>query len=559
MTRARELADSADKDFAGTVTVDGIVVDTDLQFATGATVTTILDEDNMGSDSATALSTQQAIKAYVDTQAVTVVVNDTTPQLGGNLDVNGNAITGSTVSINGSTGEFMITATENGPVALRYDNNLKLTTKSDGVDITGELQADSLDIDGDGDITGNLTLGGNLNLGDDDKAIFGAGSDLQIYHDTSSVDSKIVDTGSGNLRIMADNLRLQTAAGTANYATADNGGAFSLYHNGSAKLATTVSGCDITGILTADDVYVATSLRHEGDTDTYLYFPSAGDNIGLVTNGSEAMRIDSSGNLLAGTTSSPATLIATSSTEGFAYGNGLYQVTSRSGGVTAYFNRLTSDGSLVEFRKDGTTVGSITATSGDLAIDGGSSHTGLRFVSSYIQPRLNSSVSNGGIDLGGSAARFKDLWLGGGVYLGGTASTNKLDDYEEGTWTPTYGGSTSNPTVTHDTQEGRYTKVGNLVTIAFKIGTDVATGGSGNLLVNGLPFTPLTSAYFTVVAYNFTGANSTYNSDRPIYGFVTGSTIRVWRADTGNLQCSALYNGANCNRLFAVFHYYTSA
>jgi len=84
------------------------------------------------------------------------VVEDTTPQLGGDLDVNGNAITGSTVSILGSTGELMITATENGPVALRYDNNLKLSTKSDGVNITGELEADSLDIDGNAEISGTL-------------------------------------------------------------------------------------------------------------------------------------------------------------------------------------------------------------------------------------------------------------------------------------------------------------------------------------------------------------------------------------------------------------------
>jgi hypothetical protein len=34
------------------------------------------------------------------------------------------------------------------------------------------------------------------------------------------------------------------------------------------------------------------------------------------------------------------------------------------------------------------------------------------------------------------SARFKDLYLSGGVYLGGTGSANKLDDYEEGTWTP---------------------------------------------------------------------------------------------------------------------------
>ena len=35
--------------------------------------------------------------------------------------------------------------------------------------------------------------------------------------------------------------------------------------------------------------------------------------------------------------------------------------------------------------------------------------------------------------------RFKDLYLSGGVYLGGTGAANKLDDYEEGTWTPTLG------------------------------------------------------------------------------------------------------------------------
>ena len=102
---------------------------------------------------------------YTDTrvQAVSInnVVEDTSPQLGGNLDVNGNAITGSTVQINGAGGELMISATENGPVALRYDNNLKLTTKSDGVDITGELQSDSLDVDGDADISGDLNVVGS--------------------------------------------------------------------------------------------------------------------------------------------------------------------------------------------------------------------------------------------------------------------------------------------------------------------------------------------------------------------------------------------------------------
>jgi len=60
--------------------------------------------------------------------------------------------------------ETMGTFTENGAVDLYYDNGVKLSTKSDGVDITGEIQADSLDIDGNGDISGNLDVQGNLTI-----------------------------------------------------------------------------------------------------------------------------------------------------------------------------------------------------------------------------------------------------------------------------------------------------------------------------------------------------------------------------------------------------------
>jgi len=61
--------------------------------AANARVTTILDEDTMSSDSATALATQQSIKAYVDSAGgLSAVVDDTTPQLGGELELNGNYI-----------------------------------------------------------------------------------------------------------------------------------------------------------------------------------------------------------------------------------------------------------------------------------------------------------------------------------------------------------------------------------------------------------------------------------------------------------------------------------
>jgi hypothetical protein len=88
-----------------------------------------------------------------------------------------------------------------------------------------------------------------------------------------------------------------------------------------------------------------------------------------------------------------------------------------------------------------------------------------------------------------------DLTLSGGVYLGGTGSANLLDDYEEGTFTPAYEGSVSNPTVTYTTDftGGFYTKIGNRVIIDLEVRTSAISGGSGNLKITGLPFAPISS------------------------------------------------------------------
>jgi hypothetical protein len=96
------------------------------------------------------------------------------------------------------------------------------------------------------------TLTGNLNFGDSDKAVFGAGSDLQISHD--GLHSKIQDVGTGDLKIQATNLLLEAQDGT-NYIYAVDGTAVRLYHpdatNG-IKLATTSTGIDVTGTATMD-------------------------------------------------------------------------------------------------------------------------------------------------------------------------------------------------------------------------------------------------------------------------------------------------------------------
>ena len=100
-------------------------------------------------------------------------------------------------------------------------------------------------------ITGD-TMTGNLNMGDNVKAIFGAGSDLQIYHDGSN--SFIKDAGTGNLLIQSDaNTGFQNASGTEWKVEALTDGAVNIYYNGSQKLATTSTGISITGNATFAD------------------------------------------------------------------------------------------------------------------------------------------------------------------------------------------------------------------------------------------------------------------------------------------------------------------
>jgi hypothetical protein len=157
-------------------------------------------------------------------------------------------------------------------------------------------------------------------------------------------------------------------------------------------------------------------------------------------------------------------------------------------------DRKSTDGTIAEFRKDGTTVGSI--ASGDSGNEfkwygSFASGAGLGAYSNVsIRPLSNTGASaNGTVDLGHSSQRFKDLYLSGGVYLGGTGSANKLDDYEEGTFTPVMEGSTTNPSYGGG-KAGRYTKIGNIVHFSAYVDMNpYNSNGNGNIYFAGLPFT----------------------------------------------------------------------
>jgi hypothetical protein len=158
------------------------------------------------------------------------------------------------------------------------------------------------------------------------------------------------------------------------------------------------------------------------------------------------------------------------------------------GSTVLTVDRATSDGTIIDLQKSGSSVGVIGTEGNDITIDGGvSNHSGLRFSSPAILPRYNGVLADNQVDLGqtGSNYRFKDLYLSGGVYLGGTGSANKLDDYESGTFTPTVTWGSGSPSYS---ASGGYIKVGDIVTIRASISV-TSSGGSGIVSITNLPFT----------------------------------------------------------------------
>jgi hypothetical protein len=250
---------------------------------------------------------------------------------------------------------------------------------------------------------------------------------------------------------------------------------------------------------------------------------------------SERMRLDSSGNLLVGKT----TANTFNSTAGFeVQPNGLLANT-RDGGIVQIMNRLTSDGDIAVFRKDGTTVGSIGASSGDLVI--GTGVAGVRFNDSgpSVEPRAaNGNGNDGGIDLGLSGSRFRNLYLSGGVYLGGTGAANQLDDYEEGTFTPVLSTDNSDMVVSsYSAQQGYYTKVGNLVTVVLRISCSLTSVGTGDLKITGIPFNISNDGTILMYAGIAEGVSGFSVDPSYIAGFgLTTTQFRIRDASGNNIE-----------------------
>ena len=440
---------------------------------------------------------------------------------------------------------------EDGSVQLYYDNAQKFATTSAGIDVTGTATMDGLTVDNTGGSSSAVTVAGNdqanvrLTLDNNGaggnewefvgglhgannsaltvydktntakRAAFANNGDISFYEDTGTTPKFFWDASAESLGIgtSSPSAEVPLTAFYNNTSQFHFGGAQSgisnnTYYNGSTWVNRNAS---VGGSIFQMSTSGAFNFRRAGT--------------GANPTVSYSMTLDGSGNLLVGKTAA-----------GFANtghelrGGGSYAAFTRDGGTPVLVNRKSSDGTLVEYMKDGTTVGSIGASGGDLVI--GTGDTGIHFhdgVDSLIPWNVTTaSYRDAAIDLGTSTYRFKDLYLSGGVVFGatgGSVSSKTLDDYEEGTFTPTVTSGVTSPAYT--SQSGSYTKIGNLVYFQFRLDLSSGTAAVSQFKFGGLPFTSQSAA-------NYGGAWISYSA-----GFLDDFGTASWHIGPSNTEVFA--------------------
>jgi hypothetical protein len=367
------------------------------------------------------------------------------------------------------------------------------------------------------------TMTGDVSLGDNVKAKFGAGDDLQIYH--SGTGSYIEEVGTGNLFIEATNLRIKTASGE-NYMAADQDGAVTLYNNNSAKLATTSSGIDVTGSVTCDG-FTSTGID-DNATSTAITI-DASENVGIGTAspagilhldegaaddcrliaethaGGDSMILFTQGASGAGTPTWGIGLDATNDVLSIGFEDTGYNDFSLTGDSKFVIDNSGNVGigtaspnarlDLEDTVTNSPTMRLTCPSSGNPAIEfRATSNWQIKskaYTGTYaLDINYARNIYNGGLtisDNGAERVRFPSS--GGITFNGDTAAANALDDYEEGTWTPGFSFGGGSVGMTYSVQSGYYTKVGDLVTVScYCVLTNKGTS-TGNAAVTGLPFT----------------------------------------------------------------------
>ena len=273
----------------------------------------------------------------------------------------------------------------------------------------------------------------------------------------------------------------------------------------------------------------------------YINYTHSDNALVFATSSTERMRISSAGHTMFATTDDAPGAGNTQSGVAIRGGSDNRSFFSASSNYAMHLNRNTNDGEILYFAKNGTAVGSIGTNAATMYVSapqaGGMKYSYYNSTNAVMLPVTTTGANADAThDLGYGSSRFRDLYLSGGVYLGGTGAASKLDDYEEGNWAPSIGaGITAVGTVT---TSGTYTKVGRIVTLQFTLSatTSLTVTGVNNVLCGTLPFQMAGNH-----SMSFMLLNSAFGEAKPQSGWsynLYGSTAM---AATPNLYATLTY------------------
>lgn len=196
-----------------------------------------------------------------------------------------------------------------------------------------------------------------------------------------------------------------------------------------------------------------------------------------------------------------------------------------------------------------------------VAITGGTINT--------VQPATGQSLTikdedgNTAITIGTDNTAVSYLSLNFGSYHGGsggagsgTLSGNTLSDYEFGTWTPTVIGTSSAGSGTYLAQNGRYTKIGNVVTATAYLNWTAHTG-TGNMQFSGLPFTVLnaTNVFYGVSFGLVRNVTLTASNLMTAYAIFNQTTIGVEQYPIGGGNATAVALDTSAEIMYTITYF----
>ena len=369
----------------------------------------------VGGGVAATLSAGQAT-ITIDSGGLSDIVSDTTPQLGGNLDLNSKDITGSgDIDITGNLNISGI-STFGGNATITQDLDVDGHTELDSLNVDGHTELDNLNVSGISTFAGITTVTGetlftkqlnvsgvstfqnNVHLLDDDKLLIGGSvgthDGIEIYHESDQ--SYIVDSGTGQLFIRgAAAIHLENASGSEKFARFVQNAAAELFFNDTKRFST--SGVGVT-VFDQLDVGTGTTVKSSGINVTGIITATSFSGL-LVGNvqGNATSASSCSGNAATATEATNVTVTANNSTDETVYPVFVDGATGTQGAETdtgLNYNPSTGNLSATKFTGDGSGLTSIPSAqlSGALPALDGSALTNIAGSGSGIIIRHDGNV-----------------------------------------------------------------------------------------------------------------------------------------------------------------------